>query len=79
MEAEIPGTVSSRPLVIKDLKTFNIELKMMRLNSYPIFWMYYCTSSADVLGKVTLTPTELVFEPLNPSLHGFVDYRSRLA
>ena len=69
--------MASRGLTIKDLKTFNIELKLMRLNSYPIFWLYYCTAGADVLGKVILTPTEMVFEPLNPNLREFVDYRSK--
>lgn len=71
----IPGSVKSRSLVIKDITHFNIELKMMRLNSYPIFWIYYCTAGADVLGKLVLTPTEMVFEPLNSNLRGYVDYK----
>lgn len=63
---------------MKDVETFNIELKMMRLSNYPIFWLYYCTAEADILGKLVLTPTEIVFEPLNPNFRGYYDYRGRL-
>lgn len=75
IETSIQAPVQSRSLIMKDVETYNIELKMMRLSSYPIFWVYYCTADADVLGKLVLTPTELVFEPLNPNFRGYYDYR----
>ena len=47
---------------------------MQELKEYPAYWVYYCTMGSEVLGKITLTPTELVFEPLNDNFKGFISY-----
>lgn len=68
---------SFRSLVMKDLSVFRLEQQMMRLEEYPSFWVYYCTMGSDVLGRLTLTPTELIFEPLNDNFKGYVSYSGR--
>ena len=40
----------------------------------PIFFVYYCTTQGDVLGKLMFTNREMIFEPLNENLKGFYNY-----
>ncbi len=74
---EPPG-MQCRSLVMKDLGKFNIERHMTKLEKYPSFWVFYSTMGSDCLGKLTLTPTELVFEPLNDNFKGYFNYNGKL-
>lgn len=39
----------------------------------PIFYVHYATVRGDALGKLILTDSELLFDPLNPKLKGFIN------
>ena len=43
----------------------------------PTFFVYYCTSQGDVLGKLFFTDREMIFEPLNENLKGFYCYKCK--
>jgi hypothetical protein len=68
----VEGT--TRQLCAKDLDTFHIESRCMDMENYPVFWVYYCTAEADVLGKLVMANTEMIFEPLNDNFKGFYNY-----
>ncbi len=75
----MPLTWEFRALLNKDLKVFNIEYNMTLLDKQPTFWVYYCTSKADVLGRLILSETDLIFEPMNENFKGWRNYASRPA
>lgn len=66
-----------RPLQLKDLSEYSLEDRMMLLPNFPVFLLYYCTSTADVLGRLVVSQTEIIFEPLNHAFRGFYDYQGR--
>lgn len=70
----VPADMHTRSIHLKDLEVFGIEWKLMNLKDNPVFFIYYCTSGADVFGKLMLNKTELIFEPLNESFRGFYRY-----
>lgn len=77
-DTKVPnGEVRTRTLVLKDLSKYDIEMRMTELPNFPVFWCYYCTSGADVLGRLTLTESELLFTPLNDNFKGYHNYAGR--
>lgn len=77
LEREYTEASSVRPLQLKDLSEHSLEDRMMMLPNFPMFLLYYCTSAADVLGRLVVSQTELIFEPLNHAFRGFYDYQGR--
>lgn len=77
LEREYTEATSVRPLQLKDVTEFSLEDRMMIVPNNPMFLVYYCTSAADTLGRLVISQTELIFEPLNHSYRGFHDYRGR--
>lgn len=72
----MPLTWDFRALLNKDLTAFNIEYNMTLLDKQPTFWVYYCTRYADVLGRLILSETDLIFEPMNDNFKGWCNYAS---
>ena len=64
-------------LTIGDIMSIDFE-RIMESNPQPTFYLHYCTIRGDALGKLTLTDYELLFEPLNPNLKGFINQESYL-
>lgn len=62
-------------LTVLDLKVFNVEKLMQTDPKMPTFFVYYCTTSGDILGKLMFTNREVIFEPLNENLKGFYNYK----
>lgn len=42
------------------------------------FYIHYSTIKGDALGKLILTDYEIIFEPLNTRLKGFINQTGRL-
>lgn len=62
-------------LTVQDLRDFKVEQIMQVQAKMPTFFVYYCTSQGDVLGKLMFTDREMIFEPLNENLKGFYNYK----
>ena len=75
-ELVVPETVGDnnegiRAIVIGDLMDIDFE-RIAQMNQPYTFLIQYCTVKGVALGKLTLTEYEIIFEPLNPNLKGFV-------
>lgn len=63
-----------RPLTVGDL--MNIDFEKIIENHQPYsFYVHYSTVKGDALGKLILTDYEIMFEPLNKSLKGFINQK----
>jgi hypothetical protein len=74
----IRSVSGTRLLNVGDLFHFNLDLLSEQLEN-PLFLIQYYTVKGIALGKLTLTDYEIIFEPLNPQLKGFVDPMSNLS
>lgn len=59
-------------LTVGDLLSFDFE-KIAENSEPPIFYVHYATVRGDALGKLILTDFEILFEPLNSKLKGFIN------
>lgn len=66
-----------RALQAKDLIQFDLQNLLSKHPDFPVFWVQYCTETSDVLGRLTLTHTDLFFEPLNTKFRGYINYKDR--
>ena len=65
----------ARSIQSSDIKFININELLSKLD-FPCFLVSYCTSRGFAFGKLTLTAFEIIFEPFNPKLMGFVNQES---
>lgn len=61
-----------RHLTIGDLMNTDFE-KIIENHKPNTFYVHYSTVKGDALGKLILTDYEIMFEPLNKSLKGFIN------
>ena len=76
----VPSTAADdlcSDLTVLDLRNFQIERLMRTDKNMPTFFVYYCTTGGDILGKLMFTEYEMIFEPLNPNLKGFYNYTGK--
>jgi hypothetical protein len=66
--------IQTADLTVQDLKTFEIQKMMENDPNNPTFFVYYCTTGGDVLGKLIFTSNEVIFDPLNAKLKGVISY-----
>lgn len=61
-----------RFLTIGDIMSIDFE-KIVENHKPITFYIHYSTVKGDALGKLILTDYEMMFEPLNKSLKGFIN------
>jgi LysM repeat protein len=65
----VPGV---RELTVGDLMERDFDALLLKIDP-PVFIVQYYTVKGVALGKLTLTDFEIIFEPLNPKLKGFIN------
>ena len=61
-----------RHLTVGDLLSIDFE-KIIETHKPYSFYIHYSTVKGDALGKLILTDRELIFDPLNRHLKGFIN------
>lgn len=64
-------------LTIGDLMTIDLDSVIENHKPYS-FFIHYSTVKGDALGKLILTDQEIIFDPLNKNLKGFINQESEL-
>jgi hypothetical protein len=66
-----------RELTVGDLMEADFDGLLQKVEP-PVFLVQYCTVRGIALGKLTLTDYEIMFEPLNSKLKGFINQECSL-
>lgn len=74
----VPKAVQGvRELTVGDLMEQDFDSLLLKIEP-PVFIVQYYTVKGIALGKLTLTDYEIIFEPLNPKLKGFINQESKI-
>jgi hypothetical protein len=74
----VPKNVQGvRELTVGDLMEHDFDSLLSKVDP-PVFLAQYYTVKGIALGKLTLTDYEIIFEPLNPKLKGFINQESQI-